>query len=130
MVTMRIDVTGTYIIEPGIGDTTTVDICLTASINGSLSRDATFVWKIDVDGSNATHNSDYKNILPSLELTIPSGTSKSYISCFNGSVLGDNFVEGNEVIIATLTPQSDQDRVEYPGGLDSLILVIVDNSSM
>lgn len=130
MVTMMIEVTETNITEPDVRDTTTIDICFRAAINQTLSRDANFKWVINADQSSATYDIDYSYTLPSSEIvTLQSGTNSSYSFCFNGSVFGDNLIEGNEMAIATLTPLSEKDTVEYPGCLDSLILTIIDTSS-
>lgn len=116
------------IVEPaGVEERVLFEPCFTAMVLQTLYRNAKFHLNINDSESNVT-SADYDQLEPKV-LSVPIGTSGPYKVCGNISILGDNKIEGIEMLVATLIPLSTRDEVVYPDNFTSLTVFILDNSS-
>lgn len=115
-----------YITEPDEGDRTVLSQCFEATVAQPRRNDALFEFILS-NSTTALPEVDIMFSTPSPILTVPAGFSGFFNVCAELTILGDDLVEDNEVVIYSVVPLSDSDVVQFPEGADSLILNIIDN---
>jgi hypothetical protein len=114
-----------YVTEPNDGTNVTVSSCFQANVTRPRRRAAMFVLTF-LNTSTAYQGLDFI-VERALYIAIPAGFSGVFTECVNISILGDNIIEGDEVIEYSVMPMSDRDLVDISGPLRVNIL---DNDGM
>ena len=115
-----------YVIEPDDGSRTNAAFCLEATVNEPRLRNAYF-QSVLLNSTNATLYSDFEANF-SDRIVIPEGFSGFFNRCIVLTVLGDDEIETNEVIVVEVRPLSSRDIVEYINSdVEALTVKIVDN---
>ena len=98
-------------------------VCFTSEVAIPLIRDSRFLLSL----SNVTTASLEQDFVPPTSfITIPTNFSGVFEMCVNFTILDDPLVEADEVIVYDVLPQADLDSVKFPGSLNSIMFVIVD----
>ena len=79
------------------------------------------------DTTTATLDYDFLLRRSYPDITITAGFYGNFSECADLVVIGDDVYEENETIVYTITPQAEQDSVEYESGMDSLAVTIIDD---
>ena len=111
------------VVEPNLFDFVNINLCFAANVPQPLGREAVFEFVIS-NTSTAIIFEDYTPNITSPFLTIPPLFSGRFFTCVVLQIIGDNDVEGNEVIVSDLVPLSPQDSVANDS---TLVITIIDN---
>lgn len=113
------------IYEGDIGDSDTNMTCFVVSLNQPRTRDVVFLFMVS-NMSTATPGVDFE--LSDANITITSEfADEEYYTCVYLTVIGDDDVEDDELIVIDIVPLSSLDRVELADGSNSIRATIVDN---
>ena len=115
----------TDVTELDTGYISVVTVCFYANVSASRRNDAVFELILD-NMTTATLDEDFTNN-NTLYITIPYGFYGNFSECADLVIVGDDVYEENEIIVYTISPQAEQDSVEYEFGMDSLTVTIIDD---
>lgn len=124
--TLRLESTRFNITEPDFGEFRSATVCFTASFSQPTTMNVTFHLEL----SNMSTASVGNDFVPIPFIVIPSGSSGSFRSCIDFTVVGDNFVENDEIVQYDILPLGSN-RVEFPFNLPQFLAFnIIDNDGM
>ena len=110
------------IYEGDDGDTAANHTCFTVTLNQPRTRDVVFALTVS-NTSTATPGVDFE--LSDANITItPEIVEEEYMACVYLTIIGDNDVEDDELIVIEVTALADQDRVY---GSNYIRAMIIDN---
>ena len=109
------------IMEPDVGQNTTILACVAANISMPSIRDAVF------DIVNVTNSTPHFVISP-LRVTIPANFTGTFQTCIQVVVFDDNLMEPNRVITFAIQPLMAPNQVVYPPGSNFVRINIRDDA--
>ena len=110
------------IMEPDVGQNTTILACVAANISMPSNRDTVY------DIVNITSSTPHFVISP-LRVVIPANFTGMFQTCIQVLVFDDNLMEPNRVIMFAIQPLMAPNRVVYPPGSNFVRININDSDS-
>ena len=110
--------------EPGKGETTTIRACFEADVEIPRRCPAQFQFEVS---NKTTADQVFEFTFTPSSLSIPVGFSGDFQMCVDWTVMDDDYVEDNEVVIIAVRPLSVIDMVQFPNGTQYLAGTIIDD---
>lgn len=114
------------VLEMNVGEQDMVHVCfmISSQLNQTLNRDATFQFAVS-NLTTARLESDFI-FTNSSSFTLPAGSSGD-TTCIKFTIIGDNLVENDEVIVYDVLALDKLDQVAFPNDTESLRIEVLDN---
>jgi hypothetical protein len=107
------------------GESDMVHVCFSSLLNQTLNRDAVFQLTPS-NQTTASLETDF-TLDNSSNITLSAGSSGETTSCIQLTIIGDNLVENNEVIVYDVIAIDGMDHVKFPNDTKSLMVEVLDN---